>query len=131
LVKISHRIYATIVYTNGNETNVEIHVKPNELIIYDKLYEFDNSNLLERGNDMAIKEDIMFLLGLYKKIQRLGGNTARQNEVFLDIINMPEIKTKYTDGALEVICEMYDFKIKNGKIVQVPATFSGTSRGGC
>lgn len=80
---------------------------------------------------MAIKEEIMFLIGLYKKLQGIGTNTAKVNEVFVEIVNMPEMKSKYGEGALEVICEMYDFTITNGKVKTKTPSYSGSSRGGC
>lgn len=90
---------------------------------------------------MKLNEEVKFLNGIYKKLVNLGGNVAKTQQTFVDIISMPDMKFAVSPEAVEIIFDVHDFKVKaptkTTTIKQVASVdpcsrgFSGTRNGGC
>jgi hypothetical protein len=95
---------------------------------------------------MALKDEVLFLIGMRKKIVASGVPTTKINDLFMDICTSTEMSTIISKDALNIVFAMFDIVLhvkveqdaSNVKTKNKPTTvdpcsrgYSGSRTGGC
>jgi hypothetical protein len=88
----------------------------------------------------TLKNQILFLTKVYKKLQKMGASTTKLNESFVDLMEDLNRDNQIDADAIEIVYELLGIDIKKPKTSSTkPATtpdpcsrgYSGGTRGGC